>query len=140
MLYVQAQRKTNIIRLSCAGMTNIREFVSLISLCILLVCSHASPSSATTLKFLLMVANDSSPDSSAVVPAVEQTLEEINKDTSILPGHHLDYILRDTQVYLSNIFLDSNFFTTHNIIHGTYSLIFYTHSAIRERHSMLSLM
>ena len=51
--------------------------------------------SATPLKFLLMVA---SPDSSAVVPAVDQTLEKINGDTSVLPGHHLEYILSENQV------------------------------------------
>ena len=55
---------------------------------------------STSIKFLLMVASGSSPDSSAVVPSVDQTLEEINRDTSILPEHHLEYILRDMEVYI----------------------------------------
>ena len=81
-------------------MASITEIVSLFSFGVLLVCSHASSNSTSTLKFLLMVASDSSPDSSAVVPAVEQTLEEINENTSILPGHHLEYILSTLKVNL----------------------------------------
>ena len=55
------------------------QVVSLISFGILLVSLPVFSSPATPLKFLLMVASDSSPDSSAVVPAVDQTLEEINR-------------------------------------------------------------
>ena len=77
--------------------------IRIFALCFLLVSPKPSASRAiavTPIQFLLMVASDSSPDSSAVVPAVDQTLEEINRDTFILPGHHLEYILSDTsQVY-----------------------------------------
>ena len=57
----------------------------------------ASNTSNTTLNFLLMIAGGS-PDSLAVVPAVDQTLEDINRDPSILPGHSLEYVLHDTLV------------------------------------------
>ena len=51
---------------------------------ILLVSStlvHAVPNT-TTISFLLMVASGSSPDFSTLVPAVDQTLEEINMEFS----------------------------------------------------------
>ena len=57
----------------------------------------ANNTSTTTLNFLLMIAGGSS-NSSAVVPAVDQTLEEINRNTSILPGHSLEYVLHETLV------------------------------------------
>ena len=76
-------------------------FYTLFTLSIL--CSFAT-STTMPLKFLLMVDSESSPDSSSavvpVVPAVDQTLEEVNKDTSILPEHHLEYILRNSKVNL----------------------------------------
>ena len=78
------------------------QVVPLISFAILLACLPVFSSSAAPLKFLLMVASDSSPDSSAIVPAVNQTLEEINRNTSILPEHHLDYILSNTSQVLFN--------------------------------------
>ena len=77
------------------------QVVPLISFGILLVCLPIFSSSVAPLKFLLMVASDSSPESSTIVPAVDQTLEEINRNTSILPEHHLEYILSNTsQVYI----------------------------------------
>ena len=78
------------------------QVVPLISFAILLACLPVFFSSAAPLKFLLMVPSDSSPDSSAIVPAVNQTLEEINRNTSILPEHHLDYILSNTSQVLFN--------------------------------------
>ena len=76
----------------------VREVLLFYTLFIL--CSFAT-STTMPLKFLLMVDSESSPDSSsAVVPAVDQTLEEVNKDTSILPEHHLEYILRNSKVNL----------------------------------------
>ena len=82
-------------------MAFIEQIPVLLVLSLLLASGPTVSSSVSPLKFLLMVASGSNPDSSAaaVVPAVDQTLEEINRDTSILPGHHLEYILRDTKVY-----------------------------------------
>ena len=74
------------------------DVVFLLALSLLLAASTTGASSVSSLKFLLMVASETSPDSSAVVSAVNQTLEEISADASILPGHHLEYILRDTEV------------------------------------------
>ena len=74
--------------------------MNVVLLLLLLVCAMqavAHNTSNTTVNFLLMVAGGS-PDSSAVVSAVDQTLEEINRDTSILPGHSLEYVLHDTLV------------------------------------------
>ena len=88
-------------------MAFIAEIVSLFSFGVLLVCSQASSNSSTTLKFLLMMASNSSPDSLAVVSAVNQTLEEINGDNSILPGHHMEYMLSDTSQVFVQLFLDS---------------------------------
>lgn len=69
---------------------------------LLFVSAFAVDGNATSLKFLLMVASGSSQDSlavvPAVVPAVDKTLDKLNRDTSILHGHRLEYILRDTQV------------------------------------------
>ena len=76
--------------------------LSVVAVLVLLVSSAsvvvAAISSDTYHKFLLMVANGSAPNSSAVVSTVDQTLEEINRDDSILPaGHHLNYTLRETK-------------------------------------------
>ena len=71
---------------------------------LLLTADSTGASSVSPLKFLLMVASGSSQDSSAVVSAVNQTLEEINTDASILPGHRLEYILRDTEVYTVKLY------------------------------------
>lgn len=65
---------------------------------LLFVSAFAVDGNATSLKFLLMVASGSSQNSLAVVPAVDKTLDKLNRDTSILHGHRLEYILRDTQV------------------------------------------
>ena len=79
-------------------MADIEKIAFLLALSLLLVARPNVASSVFPLKFLLMVASGSSPDTSAVVSAVNQTLEEINADASILPGHRLEYILRDTKV------------------------------------------
>ena len=81
----------------------------------------------TPIKFLLMVSTDSSPDSSAVVPAVDQTLEEINRNTSTLPGHHLEYILRESNVRTYACMESMNFFDN-------------THSVAGQQHWTASLM
>ena len=72
------------------------RIVCLAMLSLLLEADSSVASSATSVKFLLMVASGSNPNSSTVVSAVNLTLEEIN--TSILSGFHLEYILRDTKV------------------------------------------
>ena len=58
----------------------------------------SNTSNNTTLSFLLMIAGGSPDSSVSVVPAVDQTLEDINRDPSILPGHSLEYVLHDTLV------------------------------------------
>ena len=59
---------------------------------------HAANNS-TTLTFLLMVTSGSSPDSSAIVSAVDKTLEAINRHTSIIPAEYrFNYTLKDINV------------------------------------------
>ena len=77
-------------------MHTIERVAVLLSLSLLL--AAGSNGAFSPLKFLLMVASGSSQDFSAVVSAVNQTLEDINADASILPGHRLEYVLRDTEV------------------------------------------
>ena len=52
----------------------------------------------TSFKFLLMLASGSTSGlgHSEVLTAVNQTLDKINRDTSILFGHNLEYVLSDT--------------------------------------------
>ena len=72
------------------------------NLLLLFVCvalQSFSSSSATSLKFLLMAPKTRTTESSAVVPAVDQTLRQINRDFTILPQHHLEYILSEKEVY-----------------------------------------
>lgn len=72
------------------------------NLLLLFVCvalQSFSSSSATSLKFLLMAPKSRTTESSAVVPAVDQTLRQINRNFTILPQHHLEYILSEKEVY-----------------------------------------
>ena len=82
-------------------MATIEIFPLVIALSLLLLAGQIVGSYASPFKFLLMVASGSNPDSSAVVSAVNQTLEEINTDASILPGRRLEYVLRDTEVHMT---------------------------------------
>ena len=88
----------------CGIMPAIRRVSFVLALSLLLAAVPIDVASVSPLKFLLMVASGSSQDSSAVVSAVNQTLEEINTDASILPGHRLEYILRDTEVYTVKLY------------------------------------
>ena len=93
---------------------------------LLLLASVAFVNIVTTpIKFLLMVSTDSSPDSSAVV---SETLEEINRNTSIPPGHHLEYILRESKV------------CTYACMDGVHDFFDNTHSVAGQQHWTASLM
>ena len=61
-------------------------------------CVVSEANNSTTHKFLLMVASGSSPDSSAVKSAVDQTLEQINMTFSF----QLKYNISDTQVNVAH--------------------------------------
>ena len=84
-------------------MATIERTASLILLSVLLAVGTTGATYVSPLKFLLMVGSGSSTDSSAVVSAVNQTLEEINADSSILPRHRLEYVLRDTRVRITAV-------------------------------------
>ena len=84
-------------------MAEIEKIAFLLALSLVVVARANVASSVSPLKFLLMVDSESTPTSSAVVSAVNQTLEEINANDILLPEHRLEYLLRDTKVYSRTI-------------------------------------
>ena len=87
--------------LRCAFMATVERAPFLTLLSFLLVTGPTGATFVSPLKLLLMVASGSNPNSSAVESAVNQTLDEINADNSILPGHRLDYLLRVSEVCIT---------------------------------------
>ena len=87
----------------CIPMAEIEKIAFLLALSLVVVARANVASSVSPLKFLLMVDSESTPTSSAVVSAVNQTLEEINANDILLPEHRLEYLLRDTKVYSRTI-------------------------------------
>ena len=89
------------------------------------------------LKFLLMVASGRSPDTSAVVSAVDQTLEEINMTFSF----QLNYKISDTQVSDRRYNKKPlNTFKYYCTVSNTLHIDFHLCSAVRQMHSKHFMM
>ena len=77
-------------------MENIRVAV-LIKLALSLLMPCPTICSSTVVKFLLMIPNR---EPTGIVPAVNQVLDEINRNVSFLPDHRLEYMLREIEVLI----------------------------------------
>ena len=83
-----------------AGSPRFWRLVAVITILLLASTPRSYSLSRETVTFLLMVADDDT--SSAVVSAVDKTLEQVNH---YLPNHRLEYIVSKNQVKLQGCFM-----------------------------------
>ena len=74
-------------------------FLIVLSRCCKCIGSAEAIENAERLYFSLMVSGAAGQNTSGVVPAVERALQDINNDSSVLPGYSLHFTrVTDTQV------------------------------------------
>ena len=86
--------------------TNINMRITVYCSGILLLCvaTTAVAQPSPVLHFSLMVSDDLSLNTTSVLPAVEQEVQSINSDTSILPGYNLQYNIHRLHEVWSAVF------------------------------------
>ena len=133
----------------CRGKTQTSTIMRITMFCsgVLLLCvaTTAVAQPSPVLHFSLMVSDDLSLNTTSVLPAVEQEVQSINSDISILPGYSLQYNIHRLHEVRSAVFRDiilctSCYISIHTQCNSTDALRQFLHAVKSGDHVMLGMI